>query len=361
MCPASAAGQAGRCRCRGASRPSGSSRAPGRLGDHVADQRLDERAQPALAVDPGVDRRPRGQARGGRPSAAGAGGPSCSRTTTSNPSRPSTIDSRTATTRSGMSPPTMTHDRLRARPRAPRARRRAGPRTATGSWTTRTSSGHVRGRVRGADHDDLGRDGPDGVDGVAEQRPAVDRLGELVAPEPARPAAGEDHDRDARARSRGARPGHVTVRRPAQDRPPVEVGQDRHDVLAAGPRRVAQGGRRQRCRAGHRQGRGGEVAVRGRRVGEVGLEDDDPAAAFQLADPGRRAGGGSGGFGQARRGRDRERALRGGPSPRPAPDPARRRAAPSRAGGPTRRRVRGGRRGRARRRPPPRAARRRSG
>ena len=52
------------------------------------------------------------------------------------------------------------------------------------------------GEVRAGRHDDddVGRNGADGIDGVVEQRPAVDDLGELVAPEPRRPATGK-HDR----------------------------------------------------------------------------------------------------------------------------------------------------------------------
>jgi hypothetical protein len=56
------------------------------------------------------------------------------------------------------------------------------------------SGGHNGVGVGRGDDDDVGRDGADGVDGVVEQRPAVDQLGQLVAPEPRRPAAGE-HDR----------------------------------------------------------------------------------------------------------------------------------------------------------------------
>ena len=50
------------------------------------------------------------------------------------------------------------------------------------------------GRAGRGDDDDLVGDRPDRGDGVVEQRPAVDRLGELVAPEARRPAARE-HDR----------------------------------------------------------------------------------------------------------------------------------------------------------------------
>ena len=49
-----------------------------------------------------------------------------------------------------------------------------------------------RRAMRRHDHEDLGGERPDGVDRMLEQRSAVDRLGQLVAPEPARPAAGED-------------------------------------------------------------------------------------------------------------------------------------------------------------------------
>ena len=116
---------------------------------------------------------------------------------------------------------------------------------------------HVRGQGRAragrGDDDDLGRDRPDRVDGVVDQRATVDRLGELVPAEPARAAAGQDDDADPVRRHRSppagrSGTGHVPRVRPAQDPSAVEVGEDGHDVLAAGARRVAEGGRGQRCR-----------------------------------------------------------------------------------------------------------------
>ena len=128
-------------------------------------------------------------------------------------------------------------------------------------------------------------------------------------------------------RSRRARPGHVTVGRPAQDRAAVEVGEDRHDVLAARSRRVAQCGRRQRRRAGHREGRRGDLAVgrsrrrRGRaRAGRSGRSA--PARGRRPA--GRRSRE------QPRPGRvapGRREPVRGDPSRRPGPDPGSRRPA----------------------------------
>ncbi len=102
-----------------------------------------------------------------------------------------------------MSPPTMTTAASVAAA-SPACAPASGPSKATGSWIRRTSSG-TAGVAPGAPTTMISvRDGPDGVDGVAEERPAVDGFGQLVAPEPARSAAGEDHDRNARA-GHGAR------------------------------------------------------------------------------------------------------------------------------------------------------------
>ena len=57
--------------------------------------------------------------------------------------------------------------------------------------------GEIRGRLRGGDHDDLGRGRGDAVDGAVEKRPAVDAFGQLVSPEAARSAAGEHEAGDA--------------------------------------------------------------------------------------------------------------------------------------------------------------------
>ena len=75
------------------------------------------------------------------------------------------------------------------------------------------------------------------------------------------------------------------------------------------PGRVAVGGRRQRLARGHREGPRGEVAVGRHRVGEVGLEDDDPGRALQRADALGRAAGGAGRVRERRRGRHGEQRL----------------------------------------------------
>ena len=58
---------------------------------------------------------------------------------------------------------------------------------------------------------------------------------------------------------------------------------------AAGVKRLARG---------HRERPRREVAVGRHRVGQVGLENDDPSRPFQLADAGRRAAGRARGFDQ---------------------------------------------------------------
>ena len=180
-----------------------------------------------------------------------------------------------------------------------------------GSGSTARRIGHVaviRERTlvaRRDDDDHLGADRGDGVDRTIEEAPALEHGLELVRAEPARRAAGEDDAADAigpprrrpvvlghgRASSAAPRSGHVAVRGPAQDAAPVEVLEDRHHVLAARPGRVAQGGRRERRGRGQGQCLALERAVRGRGVGEVVVEADDPALRLELPDAGRRAAG----------------------------------------------------------------------
>ena len=154
-----------------------------------------------------------------------------------------------------MSPPTTRTIDSRAAP-SPASSPTSGPSNAPGRRRARR---HPAGAERRSpcpgrtDDDDLGRERPHGVDRVVEQRSAIERFGELVAPEAAGPPAGQDRGRrgggpSSADRRRRPRPGHVAGVGPAQDPAPVEVLEDRHDVLAAGPRRVAEGGRRQRGR-----------------------------------------------------------------------------------------------------------------
>ena len=106
-----------------------------------------------------------------------------------------TIDSTTAPTSVGMSPPTTRT--ILARGARPAATPASGPSKATGSWIdARHRAGTRRHGVRCGDHDgSRPASGGDAHRWRGEERPAVDRLGELVAPEAARSAAREDHGR----------------------------------------------------------------------------------------------------------------------------------------------------------------------
>ena len=171
-------------------------RPPGRLREDRRRQRLEQRprrrsppASSAVAVArPGSRRRAIGS---GRPR------PSCSRTSARRVGREEQRDHRAED--GDRRAPACRHRRRRpsasARRRVPASSPASGPSNATASWTSITSVGQGRARAGRGDDDDLGRDRPDRVDGVLEQRATVDRLGELVAAEPARPAAGQDDRR----------------------------------------------------------------------------------------------------------------------------------------------------------------------
>ena len=94
------------------------------------------------------------------------------------------------------------------------------------------------------------------------------------------------------------------------------------------------------------------VPIGRRGVGEVRLEDDDPAAPLERADAGRRAAGGAGGVGERRAARRRRARARADPSRRRGLGRARRRPAAVRAVGRGAVADRGARRGRAARRRP---------
>jgi hypothetical protein len=87
----------------------------------------------------------------------------------------------------------------------------------------------------------------------------------------------------------------------SEDLAPIEIGQDCHDVLATRAGGIAQGGRRQRGALRQAEREGLELVVRRGGVGEVVIEDHDPAGAFELADPVGRTPGRAGGLAQGRR------------------------------------------------------------
>ena len=207
------------------------------------------------------------------------------------------------------------------------AGREAGERAfeGTGSSWTRQRRRARRGRHRARATTTTCGDGADRVDGMVEQRPAVDRLGELVAPEPRDrpPASTIARDPLGHGTARfGAAPSarDVAVRRPPQDRPSVEVLEDGHHVLAARPGRVAEGGRRQRARARPSPGRArrGRGTSTWRRRGPARGRRSGPRAPAL----GRRAGGQPATRAASARdgGAARRAAPRGGPSPRPGRD-----------------------------------------
>ena len=181
-----------RCRCRGASSPSGSRARQAASGITAAEAHRRGRAAGARR---GEQRRSRRQARfatdGHRQRPATAvvledhGVASDPRST-----RPSNRGP--APTRAGMSPPTTRTDRRSARRRAPRAARPAGLRTRPASWTSGRPAGTAGLASGRGDDEDLGRDRPDRVDRAG--RAAVDRRS-------ARPAC------RGRTGSTGRRPG----------------------------------------------------------------------------------------------------------------------------------------------------------
>ena len=129
------------------------------------------------------------------------------------------------------------------------------------------------------DHDDLVAHEPDRVDGMVEERPAVDRFAQLVATEPGRPATGQDDAGDARGhRGGGAGRGGLRTR----DDGHRAYGAGRH--AGRGPRgspsRTCGSCRSRRDRRPASAGRGAAIAsavavssrVRGGGVGEVGVE-----------------------------------------------------------------------------------------
>ena len=298
-------------------------------------ERLGDRAQAASPRHRGGSPSRSAPVRAAGPSAAA--GPDRRAASTTASTRPcassaASIAASTAPTSVGMSPPTtrtsgarglekpgqqagqraLEGDRVVDEPRRPAA----GSARSPGAATTRISS--TSGRTASM--------------ACLEQRPAVDRLGQLVAAEPARPAAGEDEPGDRRLGHR-ARPAVAIARLagPGRGRPGSGAGSPRRSrsariamtYLRLVPGRVAERGRGQRRGARPSRARGRvELAVGRRGVGEVGFEHDDPAAPLELADTLRRAAGGPGGIGQRRRRGDGQGALRDDPSRPPAPDPA---------------------------------------
>ena len=327
-------------------RPSGSSRAPRRLGDDGRGQRRRQRAKPSFAA---VDQPARGESsrhRAGRRAAAAAGGRRARgprRRRRSSP-RAASIAAATGPTSDGMSPPmTMT---VGAR-MAVEARQQPGERTLERDrimGQDRTSSRQVGLRLGGDDHDDLAGQRPHGIDRVPQQRPARrparpacrartapnghprgrSRRRPAVSPgsggEPARRSAHRAAGTaTAAARGPGTWPSAVRRRIPRRSRSariamtylrlvPV-ASRSAAGVSGAAPARASRGRL--------------DRPVRRRGVGEAGLEHDDPAAAFELADAGRRAARGAGRVGEIGRRCDLRARARGGPSrprgPRPGP------------------------------------------
>ena len=302
-----------RCRCRGACRRPGRSPArrppgvPPPTSPRAAPRR--RRSPPANSADavarPGSRRRAIGN---GRPR------PSCSRTSAvaSDARSSATIEPRTATDSAGMSPPTRTTvgERATASPPSSPA---SGPSNATASWTSVTSVGRA-GFAPGA--------------ATTMISVAIGRTASMAWWTSGRPSTGSAslsrpnlRDRPPartmtlipsvviRPAGRRSGTGHVPRVRPAQDPSAVEVGEDGHDVLAAGARRVAEGRRGQRCARRHRQRLGLQRPIGRARIGQVRLEDEDPARPVERADAVGRAAGGVRGLAERRWRCHRERPL----------------------------------------------------
>jgi hypothetical protein len=92
----------------------------------------------------------------------------------------------------------------------------------------------------------------------------------------------------------------------AEDLAAVEVGEDRHHVLAARCRGIAQSRRRQWRATREVERLRFETLVRRCFVGKVVVEEHDPTGPLELADPDRRDSRDARGIGQRRRARDRE-------------------------------------------------------
>ena len=223
----SGTGQAGRpaCRRRAASSPLGSS-PPVALAGPSRPGALGQRAEATLAVGRAASAASTAAA---RRSAIGRGGRSSptSRTAASSPAVVEAARSRarTAGTSVGMSPPTTTTMSALRRRRGRSRRRRAGPRTAR--VVHDPDAGRERAPVPARPRRSLVGDRPDRRDRVVEQRPAVDRLGELVATEARRAAAGEDDRRDDPRRSSRADGGRRAARGPGRARPASAAGSPR--------------------------------------------------------------------------------------------------------------------------------------
>ena len=203
--------------------------------------------------------------------------------------------------------------RVAARPAATPA---SGPSNGWASCTTRTPAG-TRGHGSGRHDDpDLARQPPAGIDRVVEQGPAVEGFGELVPAEPRRATAGQDDDGDrvlrghrgptpAAARGPGTWPASVRRRTPRRSRS-SRMAMTNFRLVPVASRKAA--GVRGPAPA-IAVARAASSPIGRCRVGEIRLEDDDPAAALEFADTGRRTGRRSRSRGEGRRRRDRQRSL----------------------------------------------------
>ena len=252
------------CVCRQVGRSSGTStsrrvdagrvvRSPGRGRDHRR-RRAPPRSARSRRSPPATSRSRRLDRRriAGRPSAAGGDrpGPRAPQPRAARARRASRA--RTAGTSVGMSPPTTT-TRSSAGSSAARPVARPGERALEGARIVgdRDAGERRRRRIGRDHHDDVGRHDARTASTACSSigRPSIGSASLSRPNRDDRPPA-RTHGRDrARSSTDGGgclRARHVPVGRPPQDRPPVEVLEDRHDVLAARAGRVAERGRRQR-------------------------------------------------------------------------------------------------------------------
>ena len=202
MCPARASRQVGRRVDVAEGRPWGRGRARSPPGD-LRGERLWERTKRRSPARP-TARPPRAPARGAPPSAADGRDRRGRGRTASTPgaSSSASIDRRPRRQR-GMSPPTTMTIGSRAARGRPGARR-VGPRRRRGRGRPRPPSGSD-GVARRGDHEGSRSTAAVTASMASEERPAVDALGQLVPPEPARAATREDQPADA-ARRHARRP-----------------------------------------------------------------------------------------------------------------------------------------------------------
>ena len=168
----------------------------------------------------------------------------------------------------------------------------SGPSKATGSWTSRHAGGEVRGGVR-ARRRRGSRSRPGVTPSMACRGGSGHRSRSASLSRPKRLDRPPARTRPVTRRAVMARsPAIVRPVGPGRGRPGFGAGSRAGRGPPGSPSRTCGSCRsRREGRRGERRGRGepergrGDLVVCGRRVGEVGVEHDDPAGPLELADP----------------------------------------------------------------------------